>query len=442
MAAHESPARVVPVPRVEGPVPGAPSGDPSAAEVAGTHPWLAATEDLAAAGWVEQEFLVGGVAEAYDDDGGHRGSGVPYRSRVVVRRPAAAAFSGTVLVEWLNVSSGFDADVLWDARHCVRAGHCWVGVSAQRTGVDALRSWSPARYGDLDVTGGGRFADDELSYNVFAQVAAALREGHGGGLLGPLTATTLLAVGASQSAAYVADYHDHVRPLGTPTFDGYACVIGPAPLRAGPEPVFSVLSETDVPAWWPGPSQDRADSDRFRRWEVAGTSHSDWHGWERLQRLLERDGDRLPTPECARPPFSRVPLHQVVAAAFDHLARWARGRSGPPVAEPLRRFADGQKVRDELGRACGGIRLAELEVPVALDTGENSGPDGAFLCGSHEPLTAAQLAQRYPTRSSYVRAFARAERRNVRAGHLHPDDARDNLRAAARRELPEVTGGQ
>ena len=41
-----------------------------------------------------------------------------------------------------------------EAHAITRAGNAWIGVSAQRVGVDRLRGWSPARYGDLDVTGG------------------------------------------------------------------------------------------------------------------------------------------------------------------------------------------------------------------------------------------------------------------------------------------------
>ena len=56
----------------------------------------------------------------------------------------------------------------------MRAGYAWVGVSAQRVGVNQLRGWSPARYGDLDVTGGGAFTADELSYDIFAQAGDAV----------------------------------------------------------------------------------------------------------------------------------------------------------------------------------------------------------------------------------------------------------------------------
>ena len=57
---------------------------------------------------------------------------------MVVRRPAdPARFSGTLLLEWLNVSGGFDADPDWAFMHeeIFRQGHAYVAVSAQARGV-------------------------------------------------------------------------------------------------------------------------------------------------------------------------------------------------------------------------------------------------------------------------------------------------------------------
>ena len=55
------------------------------------------------------------------------------------------------LVEWQNVTAGYDLDALWNRRR-LREGYAWVGVSVQRVGVNQLRGWSPTRYGSLDVT--------------------------------------------------------------------------------------------------------------------------------------------------------------------------------------------------------------------------------------------------------------------------------------------------
>ena len=426
--------------RVEGRLPGAPPGDPASPDVEDTYPWLATDVDLARAGYVEEEFVVSGEADAYSSTGEVLATDVPYRTRILVRRPAEPRrFNGTVLAEWQNVTAGYDLDALWGHEHIVRAGYAWVGISAQRVGVDQLAGWSPARYGDLDVTGGGRFTADELSYDVFAQAAAALRArgGHGpdggaGGAhpMGRLRVDTILAVGASQSAGRLTVYYDRVLPQVTPVFDGYGLMVGSAPTRAGDEPVFQVLSETDVRS----PNRP-ADTDRFRRWEVAGTAHSGWNGQEYRRPLLERDLGTAPTYECAQPPFSRAPLHHVIAAAHDHLVRWVERGTPPPTAPPLELAPDGTKVRDELGIARGGIRPSQVEVPTALNTGDNSGPSFCRLFGTHQPFDEETLDELYPTHAAYVSAVARADVRNVQAGYVTLADALANLRDAVRSDV-------
>ncbi|MEZ5098550.1 MAG: alpha/beta hydrolase domain-containing protein [Thermoleophilia bacterium] len=155
----------VPDPTVTGPIPATVApGDP-----ARDYPYFATQFDLASRGYVEQEFFLSGTASTYAVatgqlttatvvDGGH-----PYATRMVVRRPAdPKRFNGTVIVEWYNVTVGFDVEANWFRYHdaIVRAGYAWVGVSAQRVGVNALRAWSPARYGALDVTDGGTITND------------------------------------------------------------------------------------------------------------------------------------------------------------------------------------------------------------------------------------------------------------------------------------------
>ena len=64
-----------------------------------------------------------------------------YTTRAVVMRPIDPhRFNGTVVVEWLNVSGGADAGPDWILAHneLIREGFAWVGVSAQKVGVDAL----------------------------------------------------------------------------------------------------------------------------------------------------------------------------------------------------------------------------------------------------------------------------------------------------------------
>jgi hypothetical protein len=406
---------------VSGPIPGTVPGDPLAEDIADTYPFFSTPVDLAARGYVEQEFYLSGAADGWSTDGVRVATDIPYTTRLVVRRPVnPKRFNGVALVEWQNVTAGYDLDALWNADAITRDGYAWIGVSAQRVGVDQLRAWSPTRYGRLDVTGGGAYTTDELSYDIFAQAGKAVATR--GRVLGGLRADVVLAIGASQSAARMTVYYDKVLPQVRPVFDGYGFIVGAAPTRVGREPVFQVLSETDVRT-----PQRPPDTNRFRRWEVAGGAHSGYQGQVYRAPISERDLGAAPQYNCDQPPFSRVPMHHVTAAAYRHLARWVRFGTPPPLAPPLEFEADGvTRKRDALGLVVGGIRLSQVAVPTALNTGDNSGESFCRLFGTHLPFDEATLAARYPTLGRYVGAVIAADHTNLRAGFLLPADARQN----------------
>ena len=417
-------------PTIEGPIPGSPPGDPRSPVLEDTYPFFSTWHDLASAGFVEQEFYMSGNADAYSTTGALVGSDVPYKSRIIVRRPAnPKKFNGTVLVEWQNVTAGYDLDALWNT-HAMREGYAWVGVSAQRVGVDQLAGWSPTRYGDLDVTGGGQFLTDQMSYDVYSQAAKAIRSPQGVDPMGGLDVDTVLAIGASQSAGRMTIYYNSILPQIESVFDGYGFIVGSAPTRVDDEPVFQVLSETDVRS----PNQ-RPDTNQFRRWEVAGAAHSGWNGRVYRAPLQERDLGAVPEYNCAQPPFSRVPLHHVTAAAYDHLARWAKGGAPPPIAEPLVFNPDNTKARDELGLALGGIRLSQVDVPIALNTGDNGGESFCVLFGTHIPFSDATLDELYKNHGRYVSAVTKVDNRNVRDGFIVRADATENHQEAVHSDV-------
>ena len=63
----------------------------------------------------------------------------PYTSRMILHRPEDPAdFNGTVFVEWLNVTGGFDYGALHNDAgiEIMRSGAVWVGVSAQPVGIE------------------------------------------------------------------------------------------------------------------------------------------------------------------------------------------------------------------------------------------------------------------------------------------------------------------
>ena len=143
------------VPDVIGPIP---ANLPPGTDLTHNYPQLSSepTDNLSSRGYVEEEFFFQGAATSYAtpalDDGVVVFTGHPYESRMIVRRPAdPSSFNGVVLVEWVNVTSGYNLDLHWQAsrEYLTRHGYAYVGVSAQRVGVQqapyGLTEWSPTR---------------------------------------------------------------------------------------------------------------------------------------------------------------------------------------------------------------------------------------------------------------------------------------------------------
>src|SRR5436853_541311 len=78
--------------------------------------------------------------------------------------------------------------------------------------------------------------------------------------------------------------------------------------------------------------------------------------------------------------------------------------------------------RDQFGNGLGGIRLAEMEVPVAHEGGETCG-----LGGTHVPFTTAALDALYPNHGTYVSRVVHAANASVEAGFVLPEDAQATI---------------
>jgi hypothetical protein len=435
-------AASVPNPTVSGPIaspdiPGTPTHN---------YPFFASNHDLPTHGYVEQEYYFGGTANRYNTpplttgtiiDGGH-----PYLTRMSVRRPAdPAKFNGTVLVEWLNVTNGFDADNTWffSWEHILASGYAWVGVSAQEVGVARLQTWNPTRYGNLDVTQGGTITGDALSYDIFSQAGEAIKHPVGVDPLAGLNVRRVIAIGESQSAFRLAIYVNSINPLVN-LYDGFLLLstLG-NPIRTDlAVPVWKILTEFDVEASEAAVRQP--DTDMFRTWEVAGSSHVDQHLRASREPLELRDFstptgassvEAVLAPQCGVPLLgTKVPTHYVVGHAYDLLVRWIETGTPPPSAPRIEVTSVGTPsviARNSLGLALGGIRLSELAVPTAQNVGVNSGPGACVRWGYSLPFSVAKLASLYPSHDFYVEQVIQATRNNVVSDYIGAEDGKTSI---------------
>lgn len=414
------------------------------------YPFFAADRDLAFEGYIEQEFFVSGQATplstSYGSEPGEsataNGQAKPFKTRIIVRRPdRAERFNGVVILEWLNDSNGFDADNVWLALqdHLVAKGYVWIGVSAQGFGgVEALRVWSPARYGDLRIENGGAMAREPFSLDIFRQIAASLRRRDVAGILGVLKPTTVIATGQSQSAIWLASFINSGLAR-TRAIDAFLLVsaTGAKIDPATPAPVLRVVAEGDAAS--ADAEAQPEDSAHFRQWEIAGTSHVDRHLRAAREPVQLRDlGASVQAtigPKCKVPMIGTTPpAYMVEAKGLDSLVTWARG--GPPVPSAPRLVrqldAEGRLQRDALGLSSGGIRLPDVAAPVGLNVGKNSGASACGSQGYYVPFDLSRLRSLYPSMAAYRRAVSRNVRENVVAGFLLPKDG-DRIRKARRK---------
>jgi hypothetical protein len=437
----------VPSPTITGPIPATVTpGDPSR-----DYPFLATDVDLASYGYVEQEYFMEGTANQYTTPAGATGTitstGHPYKTRLLVRRPiSASAFNGTVILEWYNVTNGFDVEPDWFQTHnyLLTHGYAWIGVSAQRVGVSYLQSWSPAgRYASLDVTSGGTITDDSLSYDIYGQAGQAILKPSGINILPGLTVQTLIADGVSQSASRLATYINSVHPLN-PIYRGFflhSTLNNPIRTDLGDVKVFKFLTETDVVELGEAAIR-RPDTADFVTWEISGTSHSDYRLYLNYKGVRTRDTTPpADNPPCAlQVPRSRILAYRAQDAAYDRMVQWMRNGTQPPSGLPIEVSAVAPSitpVRDIFGNILGGIRLPDFAVPIATDTGINSNPVPPIpgvLCtlyGQYIPFNQQMLRAFYPTRGTYLLDTAAASNADVAAGYLLDEDAAGANAAAA-----------
>ncbi|MGD0880415.1 MAG: alpha/beta hydrolase domain-containing protein [Acidimicrobiales bacterium] len=425
-------------------------------------PLSANPSDLAAHGYVEQEYFASGTAYAFKSTSTPSngrwtfkvGGSAPYTTRILVRRPSNPAnFDGNVVVEWMNVSAGETAPD-WDYLDpaLMDSGAAYVGVSAQALGVNGgkailgsgsspgLRGLEPARYGSLHHPG------DQYSLDIFAQIGRALRA-PAPSVLGGLRPSHVLAIGESQSAFYLTTYADtlqsidhsyqglfiHSRgggavPLGN---QNVTAAITGRKVRIRPDlhvPVFMFETQTDLIQLGYAGAQQR-NTKHIRTWEVAGTSHADAYELGVGAGFLG----------CTTP-VNDGPQHQVVQAAFVAFLNWVDHGTRPPSPKrfALARKRPARLALDAHGNVVGGVRTPAVDVPISTLSG--APPKGSSeLCGlfgSTTPFSPQTLVALYGSKAGYLAAYTADLNRAIAGRYLLPADRAGLLEQAEQVQFP------
>jgi hypothetical protein len=429
--------------------------------------------DLEAAGYVEEEFFVTGTGNAYDwaPDGGLtvQASGIPYTTRILVRRPSdPTRFSGNVIVEPQNNTRAYDWPMSWGLLYpyILESGHAYVGVTYRARGIDTLKAFNPTRYATVkygataEACTGRPNAErrDDVRWDILSQVGALLKNKAASGPLAGFNVQRLYMVThEGDIVTYVNAVHSHAKLAnGRPVYDGYlnnreasaspinACA---APLKAGDArredhgadvPVVRMVDEGDV---LDSLELRRPDSDApgnlYRYYEVPGAPHMD-ASYYRHMPVVEDQVKVGQQPFVSAWPLAygcdiNIPLQDhplfryAVSAALDNIDRWVREGVPAPKAERLAVRGAGQKselVLDKFGNATGGIRSPYLDVPTATYHPKTPGPAVCANLLHIDRFDWARMQSLYGSPQQYAKKVAEIVDRLVEQRWLRQSDGK------------------
>ena len=435
-------------------------------------PFIAWFEDLSSVGYVEEEYLLAGEAAVYGySDTVESGSDIevvvpamPYRTRLIVRRPETAShFNGTVYVEILNATAGWDGDPTWQNTHdyMMRNGGAYVGITSKPVSVDFLRDqWGTSsvaakrdrsRYASLKMPHFGQVWD------VITDTLTLLRaEGNGSSLLNGFEVTRVILVGYSQSVAFQVTYANHFHQSAL--VSGYFLAGGGEhakrinrldsveELASGhvnnkisvSAPVVRFQTQTEVVGFGAyRVRQHEPDNAAVRIYEMAGGAHVDVVTAQLGAKTLTRDLALSSYSNGCELAINPLRIGTVQSALLDVLNQWIDGEP-PPKSKMIELDPQTEEMLlDSAGNAIGGLRPPALSAPLGQYLGSNRGGGFCFLIGGFVPFNSEELLARYGNKVALVDRYRRAINESVRDRFLLPGDASILIRELAR-DLTQV----
>ena len=355
-------------------------------------------DDLAHFRYVTKEYFVTGTA-----------NGQPYKTRIVIRKPADnAKFSGFILAESMH-PSGNPWVFHFTHTYSMTEGH--IGLEILTSATQGFTEFNPQRYKDLAVGQG-------QANEIIAQVGALIKSKQPNNPLAGLNVRKMILTGSSASAGVMVNYlpAHMVQRLSDmkPVFDGFMPTSNGGNLRMIDVPMIQVPTMRETMNGATTRPDGDAQGNQFRVYEFAGMAHID-----------SRDAAAY-YPDPCKLPISRFPLAAYMSVALNHLWQWLDKGTVPPHADRIymdyNTDGDGSLMAlDEFGNVKGGIRTTYVDYPTKKIGVPNSGAEPPIknphpfiaargeaaqnqLCNlaNYElPLTQAQLKKLYKDKKDY-----------------------------------------
>ena len=288
---------------------------------------------------------------------GTTSSGMPYKTRIVIRKPKDnTKFNGLILAESMH-PSGNPWVFHFTQVHAMTTGI--IGLEILTTTPAGLAAANEARYKDLAVPNGA-------TNDILAQVGALVKSDHKDNPLSGFAVRKMILAGSSASAAVAQNYLSNAHMAQRladmkPIYDGFMPTSANGQIPVIDVPTILVPTMREVFA---GNGTTQPDNEKLRVYEFAGMAHID----------ARVAGQYYPDP--CKYPISRYPLGAEMAVALDKLFAWVDKGVAPPHADrfyvdfnpdnkpKLDRDKGSLLALDEFGNVKGGIRNTYVDVPV------------------------------------------------------------------------------
>jgi len=288
---------------------------------------------------------------------GTTSSGMPYKTRIVIRKPKDnTKFNGLILAESMH-PSGNPWVFHFTQVHAMTTGI--IGLEILTTTPAGLAAANEARYKDLAVPNGA-------TNDILAQVGALVKSDHKDNPLSGFAVRKMILAGSSASAAVAQNYLSNAHMAQRladmkPIYDGFMPTSANGQIPVIDVPTILVPTMREVFA---GNGTTQPDNEKLRVYEFAGMAHID----------ARVAGQYYPDP--CKYPISRYPLGAEMAVALDKLFAWVDKGIAPPHADrfyvdfnpdnkpKLDRDKGSLLALDEFGNVKGGIRNTYVDVPV------------------------------------------------------------------------------
>jgi hypothetical protein len=299
--------------------------------------------------YAADEYFVSGTA-----------NGMPYTTRVVVRRPTDnARFSGLVVAEPMHPIGAAHA-FEYNSIYIMSSGH--IGVEIVTNGSQQFAPFNMERYSRISVLQG-------QNNEILAQVGALIKAPNG--LLAGLSPRKTILWGTSASSGIVVAYLPAHMVYRTPDmqriYDGFQPTSNGGNINPVDVPIVQVPTQHE----FANGATTRFDSDmpgqQFRVYQFPGMGH--------LDARVNGHGVRFNVDSCEKTP-TMYPNEAYFSVALHHLLQWVDKGVSPPMADRVYmdfNYKDDGSLMDldENGNARGGIRTPYVDLAVVKYTERN-----------------------------------------------------------------------